>query len=152
MIKKNFIKIFIILFFLSGCGYTPIYSSKNYDFSILKLESIGNSKLNKIIVSNLSQYRNVNAEKNLNLVISSNLQKKISSKDSKGDPKTFRLFVNAKIIIKDLDKTIKEKDFSKTVDYNNRNKKSELKKYENELAKNLAEKISEEIITYLVSN
>ena len=152
MIKKNFIKIFIILFLLSGCGYTPIYSNKNYDFSILKLESSGNNKLNKIIASNLSQYKNKNAEKKINLVINSNLEKEVSSKDSKGDPKTFRLYVNTKIVIKYLDKTMKEKDFSKTVDYNNRANKSELKSYENQLAKNLAGKISEEIIVYLISN
>ena len=54
-------------------------------------------------------------------------RKEVSSKDSKGDPKTFRLYVNTKIVIKYLDKTMKEKDFSKTVDYNNRANKSELK-------------------------
>ena len=42
--------------------------------------------------------------------------------------------------------------FSKTLDYNNKSKKSELKKYEDRSGKNLAEKISEEIIIYLVSN
>ena len=36
--------------------------------------------------------------------------------------------------------------------HNNKSKKSELKNYENEVTKNLAEKISEEIIIYLVSS
>ena len=40
----------------------------------------------------------------------------------------------------------------KTLDYNNKSKKSELKSYENEATKNLTEKISEEIIIYLVSS
>jgi len=46
---------------------------------------------------------------------------------------------------------LRKKSFSKSFTYNNSNNKSELKKYENETSKNLAEKISEEIIVYLES-
>ena len=52
MIKKNLLRIIILLFFLHGCGYNPIFSNKNYNFSIYELKSSGNNKLNKIIVNN----------------------------------------------------------------------------------------------------
>ena len=55
------------------------------------------------------------------------------------------------ILIKDSNDNVKNKLFAKSVDYNNRSNKSELKKYENETSKNLAEKISDEIIIYLQS-
>tara|TARA_B100001173_G_C15962979_1_gene536510 strand:+ start:598 stop:1056 length:459 start_codon:yes stop_codon:yes gene_type:complete len=152
MIKKKFIKILLILFLFSGCGYTPIYSNKNYNFSILDLKTTGNSMLNQIIENKLKGYKNSNAEKQFNLIINTNIEKKIVSKDSKGNPKIFRIVLKSKIIVSATSGTEKEKSFSKTLDYNNRSKKSELKSYENEVTKNLAEKISEEIIIYLVSS
>ena len=152
MLKKNFIKILILLFLLSGCGYTPIYTNKDYNFTIISLKTIGNDKLNKIITNRLSVYKNINSKKQYNLIINTNLEKKIASKDSKGNPKTYRIVLNTKIIVSDSVGTTKEKSFSKTLDYNNKSKKSELKKYEDRSAKNLTEKISEEIIIYLVSS
>jgi hypothetical protein len=85
-------------------------------------------------------------------MIDTNFEKMIVSKDSKGNPKIFRITLKSKILVSNLDGITKEKNFSKSLDYNNRNKKSELKSYENEAAKNLAEKISEEIIIYLISS
>ena len=152
MIKKNFIKIFIILFLFSGCGYTPIYSNKNMKFSILDLKTSGNIMLNQIIENRLKGYENSNAEKKLSLMVNTNFEKKIVSKDSKGNPKIFRIILKTKILVSDPGGITKEKNFSKNLDYNNKSKKSELKRYENEAAKNLAEKISEEIIAYLISS
>ena len=77
--------------------------------------------------------------------------KEISSKDSKGNPKSYRINLVSNILVKDLNGIIKNKSFSKTVDYNNRSDKSDLKKYESETLKNLADKISNEIIIYLQS-
>ena len=57
MIKKNLIKILILLFFISGCGYNPIFSNKNSNFSIYELTASGNSKLNKIINNRLNNYK-----------------------------------------------------------------------------------------------
>ena len=152
MLKKNFIKILILLFLLYGCGYTPIYTNKDYNFTIISLQTNGNDKLNKIITNRLGIYKNTNSKKQFNLIINKNLEKEVASKDSKGNPKTFRIVLNTKIIVSDSEGITKEKSFSKTLDYNNKSKKSELKKYEDRSGKNLAEKISEEIIIYLVSN
>ena len=152
MIKKKFIQIFLILFLLTSCGYSPIYSNKNVNFSILDLKTSGNSMLNQIIKNRLKSYKNSNAEKKYNLMVDTNVEKIIVSKDTKGNPKIFRIILKSKIQVSDPDGTTKEKSFSKSIDYNNKSKKSELKNYENEVTKNLAEKISEEIIIYLVSS
>ena len=84
-------------------------------------------------------------------IIETYLNKKISSKDSKGNPKSYRINLVSDISIKDSNGIVKNKSFSKSIDYKNRSKKSDLKKYENEISKNLAEKISDEIIIYLQS-
>ena len=151
MIKKNLIKLLILLFFISGCGYSPIFSSKNSNFSIYELSSSGNIKLNKIIISRLNNYKNSNSERQFSLIIDTNLNKQIASKDTKGNPKSYRIYLKTNVLVKDLDDNVKEKSFSKTIDYNNKSNKSELKKYENETLKNFAKKISEEIIIYLQS-
>ena len=152
MIKKKLIRIFIILFLLTGCGYTPIYSNKDINFSILDLKTSGNNMVNQIIENRLRNYKNSNAEKKLNLMVDTNFEKIIVSKDSKGNPKIFRIILKSKIIVSNTEGVTKEKSFSKSLDYSNKSKKSELKSYENEATKNLTEKISEEIIIYLVSS
>jgi len=151
MIKKNLIKILILLFFLSGCGYTPIFSKKNSNFSIYELSASGNNKLNKIINSKLNNYKDLDSPKKFSLIIETYLNKRISSKDSKGNPKSYRINLVSDISIKDLNGIVKNKSFSKSIDYKNRSSKSDLKKYEDETSKNLAEKISDEIIIYLQS-
>jgi hypothetical protein len=151
MIKKNLIKILILLFFISGCGYNSIFSNKNSNFSIYELTTSGNSKLNKIINNRLNNYKGSDNQKKLSLTIETYLNKKVASKDTKGNPKTYRINLKSNVSIKDSDGNLKEKLFSKSVDYNNRSNKSELKRYENETLHNLAEKISDEIIIYLQS-
>ena len=151
MIKKNLIKILILLFFISGCGYNPIFSNKNSNFSIYELTTSGNSKLNKIINNRLNNYKGSDGQKQFSVTVDTNLNKQIASKDTKGNPKTYRINLKSKVLIKDSDGNLKEKLFAKSVDYNNKSNKSELRKYENETSENLAEKISNEIINYLQS-
>ena len=151
MIKKNLTKLLILLFFIYGCGYSPIFSNKNSNFSIYELSVSGNSKLNKIINGRLDNYKGSDNQKKISLTIETYLNKEVASRDSKGNPKTYRINLESNISIKDLNGNIKNKSFSKSVDYNNKSNKSDLKKYENETSKNLAEKISDEIIIYLQS-
>ena len=151
MNKIIFSKFLIILFFVSSCGYAPIFSSKNSDFSIIEIKSTGNSKLNKILINKLDNYKSTNSKKRFSLKIDTNLKKEIASKDTKGNPKIYKMDVNLKIYAEDEKNNLKEKLFSKSINYNNSNNKFKLKKYENETAKNLTEKIAEEIIIYLQS-
>jgi len=149
MKKITLIKFFILLIFVNGCGYTPIFSNKNINFTIVDIELTGHNKLNKILNNKLNIYKNLNNEKKYYLKINTNVIKKTSSKDSKGNPKTFELTVRANINIQDEKGNIKEKLFIKSINYNNNNNKSDLKKYENQSSEILANKISEEIIIYL---
>ncbi len=151
MIKKNLIKLLILLFFISGCGYSPIFSKKNTNFSIYELSASGNSKLNKIINNRLNNYKGSDGKRKFSLTLETHLNKEIALRDSKGNPKTYRINLLSNISIKDFDGNVKNKSFSKSVDYNNKSNKSNLKKYENKTSKNLAEKIADEIIIYLGS-
>ncbi len=151
MIKKNLIKLLILLFFISGCGYSPIFSKKNTNFSIYEISASGNNKLNKIINNRLNNYKGSDGKRKFSLTLETHLNKEIALRDSKGNPKTYRINLISNISIKDFDGNVKNKSFSKSVDYNNKSNKSNLKKYENEISKNLAEKIADELIIYLGS-
>ena len=121
-------------------------------FTIVEIESTGNNKLNKILNNKLNIYKNLNSEKKYYLRINTDVKKKISSKNSKGNAKTFELTVSTNTNIQDEKGNIKEKLFSKSVNYKNNNNKFDLKKYENQSSEALINKISEEIIIYLQTN
>ena len=152
LMNKIIIKFLIILVLLSGCGYKPIFSSKNTNFAIAEIETSGDNKLNKILNNRLNIYKNSKAKKKYYLNINTNVEKKISSKDSKGNPKTFQLKVITKANIRDEKDNNKEKIFIKTVNYNNNDNKLDLKKYERQSSESLVEKISEEMVIYLQTN
>ncbi len=151
MIKNKFINLLVLLFFLSGCGYSPIFSTKKTNFSIYEISTSGDNKLNKIINSKLTNYKGSDGLKKFSLNIKTSLNKDAVSRDSKGNPKTFRMNLKSNVLIKNVEGNVEEKSFFKSVDYNNRSSKFELKKYEDETSKILMEKISDEIIIYLQS-
>ena len=150
MIKKNFILLIIFIFFLNGCGYSPVFSKKT-NFSIIELAVSGDKKINKIIINSLNNYKGSEAERSFLVIINNKLDKQISSKDSKGNPKTFKINVTSKIKVKNSNGEIYETMFSKSINYDNKSNKFDLKKYEDEIIKNFGNKISEEIIIYLQS-
>ena len=151
MKKIIFTKFLIILFFVSSCGYTPTFSKKNSNFSIIEIEASGNQKLNKIISNKLKVYKNLKSIKSYSIIIDTNLKKEISSKNTKGNPKTFRMSIDVRINVKDNKDNLNEKIFSRSTNYNNNSNKSKLRREENKKAKNLTEKIAEEVIIYLQS-
>ena len=127
------------------------FQKKKINFSVYEISASGNNKLNNIINSRLNNYKDPDNPKQFSLNMTTNLNKEIISRDTKGNPKTYRIILKSDILIKDLNGSVRNKLFSKSIDYNNKSNKSELKKYENETSKNLAEKISDEIIIYLQS-
>ena len=149
MIKKIALTALLILF-LNGCNYQPIYSSKNVKFSIGKFQSSGDIKINKLLIKKLEIYKNDNLDtKKYNLNIDSRVNKNISAKDKKGNPTTFTLKIAFKIEIENSLGEKKLTEFEEYTSYENNDNKFELKKYENSIKKNMIESINENIILYL---
>ena len=149
MIKKITLTALLILF-LNGCNYQPIYSSKNVEFSIGKFQSSGDNKINKLLIKKLEIYKNDSLDvKKYNLNIDSKVNKNISAKDKKGNPTTFTLKIAFKIEIENSLGEKKVTVFEEYTSYENNDNKFELKKYENSIKKNMIESINENIILYL---
>ena len=154
----NLKKIITTLSFLLllSCGYEPIYSKKkinnNYNFSIKTINLIGDNKINQILKNKL--IRNLNKEKKsteLNLNLNSRVEKVVTSKDKKGNPKRFSIKIITNLEIYESEILKSETNFEEKFEYNNRSNKFDLRQYEKNIQDNLISELSDEIIRYLNS-
>ena len=150
MIKKISLFCFLIIF-INNCGYTPIYSNKDKNFVINRIELFGDTKVNKILSNRLNIYKNnADAKKFFDIVINSKSIKTTLTKDKKGNPAQFSQNVSVNLIITDIiNNTEMETSFTESITYDNSDNKFDLKKYENNLIKNMSEKIYSDLILFM---
>ena len=150
MIKKASLFCFLIIF-LNNCGYTPIYSKKNQNFEINKIDFFGDVKVNKILSNKLNIYKNnPDSKKTFDIEINSKSLRTTLTKDKKGNPSQFSLNILVNIKISDnLNEIELETNFSESSTYDNSDNKFDLKKYENSLTKNMTEKIYSDLILFI---
>ena len=144
---KFIFKYFFVIILLSSCGYQPILSNKNINFTFNELILSGDKNLSQEIGSNLKSFKNESSENKIE--ISSKIIRNIISKDEKGNPNVLelKLIVNFKV----FDDNEVEKKFIETVSYNNNTSKFKLKQFERKQISNLAQKLSKDIYIYLNS-
>ena len=146
---KYFTYYFIFLIFLGSCGYERIYLSKELNFNITKLEFISNEKINKNIERTFNSLnKNIDGKK-IRAVVNSQKEKKIITKDKKGNPNLFELSIKVEIYFYENEKLLNKVTFIKNNNYSNNENKFDLNIYEQNLEKILNQKILEEIFTYL---
>ena len=152
MLKKTFT--LILFLFLSSCGYEAIHSKQNiinYDFYISGINFEGDRDVNLKIKEKLNNYKINKANKNFTLKIKSTSEKIIIAKDLKGDPTNFKNITTlyTDVLIED---NVKNKlKFVASFDYNNSKNKTNLKKYEKEIKRNLAETVTNKLIFKLTN-
>ena len=148
---KKLLSFLCFLFIFSCSGYEPIFSTKDMNFNIDKIENIDNGKTTKEIIRSIRSYKLNNSKKNYSLKINSTKKNKITSRDSKGDPLTYRITIEVNVdVLKDdqilLLNTIKIK---KEFIYNYQKNQFVLGQYKKDIIQNLINKVSEEIILKL---
>ena len=149
--KKIFLYLCFLTFF-SCSGYEPVFSKKDFTFYINDIENIDNKKTTKQVIANILSYKldNVN-NKNYSLKVNSSKNKEITSRDSKGNPLTYRITINVEVEVfrgnsNILFDTINiMKDFT----YNYQVNQFELGQYKRNIIESLIVKISEEVIVTL---
>ena len=144
---NKFFLLFLLFLFLSNCGYKPIYSTKNLNFTIKNIEN-SNTSLNNKFAKSINALKNREGDKKIDIKIESEKKIKIKSKDSKGNALVFELQIFLKFETLNMDSENK-KLFSRKINYNNSDDKFKLKQYENELEDILITKIVEDLINYL---
>lgn len=139
----NYILILSLLF-LSNCGYEAVLNNKDYQFSINVNKIEGDPKINSQIINNFNKLRE--NEKKYNLTLTSNKERTIISKDSKGDPSIFELKIEINYIVKKEGETLISNKINKKTTYNNITDKFELENYEKTIINNLVSEISDNIM------
>ena len=143
--KKIFLVVIII--FLHGCGFKPIYSSKDSNYKIISIDKNINNNLTQYIQDSINVYSNNNSEKNLKINLNFNEDIVVILKDSKGDPKKNRLTITLVMeIFNQSDNLIETKKFSENFEYNIDDNKFNLKQYEKNIKLNLVNEIIQQIL------
>lgn len=141
-------KILIIFFFLASCGYQPLYIQKEELF-FKKINLIGDKKINRKIISSSTIKKNTQSDSNNELILETNKDIIITSRNSKGQPATFKSLIEVKFTIKEDGKILKQKIFNESFDYNNIENKYDLSVYQTDIEDNLINKIVEDLIIYI---
>ena len=145
---KKIITGFVIFLFLTSCGFTPIYSTKNFDFRLKKIVSKENNQLNSKIEKQLQVFSNQESQKIMSLEVDGQRLVNTLTKDSKGNPSRHEMIINIKLEITYLQKKI-TKSFEEKFNYNVGKNKFELNQYEKEIENLLINRNIDLIIVYL---
>ena len=145
----------LIIFVLSvSCGYQPMLSQQstlNYNFSIEKLDFQGDRIINLKVKEKLKSYTINKLDKSFKLRIKSTSKKIILAKNLKGDPTNFKNTTTLYVDVLFENKIKNKLRVEASTNYKNSKNKFDLKKYEREIKKNLAETITNKLI-YKLSN
>ncbi|MDA9710647.1 hypothetical protein N9U27_03825 [Candidatus Pelagibacter sp.] len=143
----------ILLFFLIGCGYQPVYLNKsiqNLEYS--KIILTGNNEINRKITSILSIKENIKDQSKNKLYINSSQKVETTSKNNAGQSLSFRTTINVDIKIENPNgEILQSKNFTKEFTYNNKKNKFELVEYQRSIKNDLITKVINEISIYLGS-
>ena len=139
-----------IIFFISSCGYRPIYLSNNLEsIEFYKINTSGESEINNQILNSLSLKENNQNDKLQELFLSSYYKIDEISKNSKGQTETYRTSISVVLkIIKNKD-IIKNKTLTDNFTYNKKENKFELTEYQTSIKNQLVNGIIEDLILFL---
>ena len=157
MKKKLNILSFLIIIFLYGCGFEPIFSSKNINNTqLVTIDEVNfkdYSDLNNLFLRKFRYFqKNEENEKKFNLILNINETKTIISKNKLGDPETFNIEISADVVILNTENNIlNSRVIRKNKNYNNLENKFDLKQEENIIRNNIVDEIVDEILNTMFS-
>ena len=144
--------IFLIIILTPGCGFEPIYSTKNnLDYKLNTIDRKGDSSINNLIATELQRLSNDQSNKLIDIVINTSYEKKIISKDSKGSVSDYQININTKFLIIFKEKELKFQ-FSDKQNIKNISDIFEQKNYENIIKKNFANSAVRKLNLELINN
>ena len=143
---NRLIKLFFVLFALSGCAYEPVLLKKNYDFYFTEVEAEGEKEINEVIKQTFTENTKIESINNYQIFFSSKLNKDIVASNKKGDPKIYKINISLNYELKNDNSIIFENEILKQVTFNNIDDKFELLKYEENIVENLSKRFAEDIL------
>jgi len=145
--KKSII-VLSLIFFLSNCGFTPIYQKNtNVNFSIEQVDYTGDRELNNFLKTNLNKYKDEKIENKIYIEAKSEYRKIILSKDTTGEATSYQLEAEVIFLIKPSNNKIKITE-KKIMD--KMNDKFEENVYERSIKQNFASSITDKLSSRLM--
>jgi hypothetical protein len=96
-----------LIFFLTSCGFSPIYvKNNNAFFSIENIDYSGDKELNSFLKMNLNQYKNKNSDKKFFIKAISEYEKMILTKDESGKITNYKLIAKVTFLIEETNQKI----------------------------------------------
>ena len=146
-------KILILLILLTSCGFKVIDKSKQSDFFIKEINTVGDRRVNFILKNELIRNSKKDSLNQINLEITSKKIKEIKEKNIKNQVTKYGINLNVELNVK---VTSKDKLFkissSSNGNYSVADNYSSTLSNEKKLIENLVENISKDIIKKISSN
>lgn len=145
------ILLLLILTTLIGCGFKPIYSSKESDFKIIKIETDQNL-LNRKFAKKLKSSSNEKSNNRISVKFNIKKEKLIKVKNKKNIPTIFELKINLILTITDQENNERTEELTVRTKYNNKDDKFELSRYEKKLEDTAMNQLFLDVIDFLSIN
>ncbi len=153
--NKTLTKILLVFMILglTSCSYSPIFSEKNYNFEINEILLTGEKDINKILREKFNRIRNNQnlKKKEYKLLINSEKERNIVSKNSKGDPLKYELTITVQYEIIFNENLLLKKTIEKNNIYNNDSDLFKLEQSEKIIIENITGNISDNIISSIIN-
>ncbi len=152
MIKRISKIFFIFFFFITNCGYSPIYTGiDNTNFKLNIIEMNGMRTINNQIKSKLNSYSLDSSDEKLDIIITSEYTKNITAKDTTGAATEYKIILEVifKVNGKEFDE---EFTFDESFYMQSMADKLDEKDYEENLRNNSINIIVQKLILKLIRN
>ena len=146
---KKFLNLFLLLIFVTSCGYKNINLEGENDLNISQIILVGNKKIGRILQSEISLISSSEGSDKIEINLSSNKSKSVSNKDNSGKITRYDIVITVDLIITSLNsEKITRKSFIKTGSFDVKTKHIDTINTEKKETRNLTNQVAEEILNY----
>ena len=147
---KSLVSIVILSILLIGCGFKPIYSSKESNFQVIEIINKNKNKNSFAIEQMVMSLSNQEAVRKVKIEFDYKERIETVLKDNKGDPSKKKLSIIVNLKVRDKkDNILNTKNFNEEFNYDVQSDKFTMAQYESNIINNLYNKISNDIIFLL---
>ena len=146
---KKFLNLFILLMFVSSCGFKNINLEGENDLNISQIILVGNKKIGRVLHNEILLISSSKGSDKIEINLSTDKLRKVSNKDNSGKITKYDIIITADLIITNLNsQKIRRKSFVKSGSFDVKTKHIDTINTEKKETRNLTNQVAEEILNY----
>ncbi len=146
---KKFLNLFILLMFVSSCGFKNINLEGKNDLNISQIILVGNKKIGRVLHNEILLISSSKGSDKIEINLSTDKLRKVSNKDNSGKITKYDIIITADLIITNLNsQKIIRKSFVKSGSFDVKTKHIDTINTEKKETRNLTNQVAEEILNY----